>query len=84
MAGQHGEAVLRDRDRRLERRNARQRRLELRAGARGVELGAASRGETHLDEAQRLALVVGVLARHAQALLQTAQLQVASRHLARR
>ena len=38
--------------------------------------------KTRLDHAQRLALVVGVLARHAQALLQTAQLEVAARHLA--
>src|SRR3546814_13925198 len=48
----------------------------------GVEPGAAPGVQARVDQAQGLALVVGVLAGHAQALLQAAQVEVGARDLA--
>ena len=73
---------MRHRDLRFQRRHARQRGLQLRACARGVELGAAAGVEARLHQAQRFALVLGVVAGDAQAFLQATQFDVAARDLA--
>src|SRR5690606_26785645 len=70
------------RDLRLQRGNARGSGFELGTRARGVELGAAAGAQARVDQAQRLALVGGILACHAQALLQAAQVEVRAGHLA--
>ena len=63
----------------MQRRNAGERRLELRFGARAVELGAAARIQARLREAERLSLVFGIADSHIQLFLQAAQHEVVSR-----
>ncbi|HEY6543299.1 MAG TPA: hypothetical protein VIZ64_00190 [Dokdonella sp.] len=52
------------------------------ARARRVEVVGTARVEAGIDQAQRLALVVGVRARYAQAFLQAAQIEVGAREVA--
>lgn len=66
-------------DRRLQLRQRRQRRVQLRLRARRVELGAAAGIETRLDDAQRLALIIGIALRHVVLRLRAAQLEIIAR-----
>jgi hypothetical protein len=67
----------------LQRRNARARGLQLRLGARQVEVGAAAMRQPQLHQAQRVLLIGGIGLGQMQTLLPAAQIGVAGRDLGR-
>ena len=83
LAGEHGQPVLGHGDPGLQRRNARARALQLRLGARQVEVGAAAVRQPQLHQAQRVLLIRGIGLGQMQALLPAAQIGVAGRDLGR-
>ena len=83
FAEQHGKAMRAAVDVALERRNARERRFELRSRTRDVEVGAAAAGEQRLRELERLPLVLGVSLRDGQSVAGAFELEVGSRELRR-
>ena len=83
FAEQHGQPMRAAVDVALERRNARERRLELRSRARDVEVRAAAAVEQRLRELERLPLVLGVALRDGQSVAGAFELEVRSRELRR-
>ena len=83
LAGEHGQPMLSHGDPGLQHGNARARGLQLRLGARQVEIGAAAMRQPQLNQAQRVLLIGGVGLSQLQALLPAAQIGVAGRDLGR-
>ena len=83
LAEQHGQPMRAAIDVALERRDARERRLELRSGARDVEVRPAAAVEQRLRELERLPLVLRISLRDRQSVAGAFELEVRSRELRR-
>ena len=83
LAGKHGQPVLGHGDPGLQCRNTRARSLQLRLGARQVEVGAAAMRQPQLYQTQRVLLIGSIGLGQLQALLPATQVGVAGRDLGR-